>query len=412
MIRSSRHILKFANAGKLEVINQIFVDYKLALECCIDLIVSKQLPLKMLLSSKEIPTLGVITHSAWKAIIYKQASEILRSQVPRLKDIRFKRYQKVYVYFKDRGRQVDFTSKRYKELNIKIKLKKPIIDEVTIPLDERIVDVDQGKSFDEFIRVKTPYFNNDSTCKRKPTTKINLPIKYHKQSLKFTDWTRKKTIQLKKINGNPYLIFIYEKEMPIKTEGTSLGVDIGYKKLLATSDGEVLGQELESLYEKVARKQRTTKKGLPSKAYNRAIIHKRDKINEVCNRLNLYGVKMLVAEDLKGLKYKSKLSTRFLNRMQYWSYKQVLTKLELMCQEHGVQMVKVSPAYTSQTCSKCGNVDRDSRKGERFMCTTCAFELDADINAAINIHNRGAYAPSDEEKVTYDNNLEVIHPWH
>jgi transposase len=119
---------------------------------------------------------------------------------------------------------------------------------------------------------------------------------------------------------------------------------------------------------------------------------------------------MLVAEDLKGLKHKSKLSTRFLNRMQYWNYKQVLTKLELRCQEHGIQMVKVSPAYTSQTCSKCGNVDRDSRKGERFMCTACAFELDADINAAINIHNRGAYVPSDKKRVTYNNNLEEIYP--
>jgi len=399
MIRSSRHILKSANAGKLAVVNQIFIDYKQALECCIDLIVSEQLPLKKLLSTKDIPQLGNIAHSAWKQIIYKQASEILRSQVPRLRDIRFKRYQKVYAYFLSRGRQVNFTNKRYKELNVKIRLKKPVIDNITIDLNELLFDVKNVNGFDEFIRVKTPYFNNDSTYKRKPTIKINLPIKYHKQSLKFIDWTRKKTIQLKQINGNPYVIFFYEREVTIKIDGSTLGIDIGYKKLLATSDGKVLGQELETLYEKVAKKQRTTKKGLPSKAYNRAIIHKRDKINEVCNLLKLDGVRMLVAEDLKGLKYKSKLSTRFLNRMQYWSYNQVLTKLELMCQEHGVHMVKVSPAYTSQTCSKCGNVDRDSRKGERFMCTTCAFELDADINAAINIHNRGAYGPSDKESV-------------
>jgi putative transposase len=47
---------------------------------------------------------------------------------------------------------------------------------------------------------------------------------------------------------------------------------------------------------------------------------------------------------------------------------------------------KVSPAFTSQRCSACGQVDRDSRESQaRFVCTACGFACHADVNAAINI---------------------------
>ena len=47
---------------------------------------------------------------------------------------------------------------------------------------------------------------------------------------------------------------------------------------------------------------------------------------------------------------------------------------------------KVSPALTSQRCSACGQVDRDSRESQAlFRCTACGFAGHADVNAAINI---------------------------
>jgi putative transposase len=47
---------------------------------------------------------------------------------------------------------------------------------------------------------------------------------------------------------------------------------------------------------------------------------------------------------------------------------------------------KVSPAFTSQRCSACGRVDRDSRESQAvFRCTACGFACHADANAAINI---------------------------
>ncbi len=47
---------------------------------------------------------------------------------------------------------------------------------------------------------------------------------------------------------------------------------------------------------------------------------------------------------------------------------------------------KVNPAFTSQRCSACGHVDRDSRESQAvFRCTACGFADHADVNAAKNI---------------------------
>jgi len=47
---------------------------------------------------------------------------------------------------------------------------------------------------------------------------------------------------------------------------------------------------------------------------------------------------------------------------------------------------KVRPAFTSQRCSACGQVDRDTRESQAvFRCTACGFACHADVNAAKNI---------------------------
>jgi putative transposase len=47
---------------------------------------------------------------------------------------------------------------------------------------------------------------------------------------------------------------------------------------------------------------------------------------------------------------------------------------------------KIKPHYTSQRCSACGQLDRDSGESQAvFRCTACGFAGNADVNAAINI---------------------------
>ena len=80
--------------------------------------------------------------------------------------------------------------------------------------------------------------------------------------------------------------------------------------------------------------------------------------------------------------------------MQRWCYTKVVIKLERLCEENGILLVKINPAYTSQTCNKCGSIHNESRDGEVYKCVDCGYEVDADLNAARNILARGVYNPS------------------
>ena len=56
----------------------------------------------------------------------------------------------------------------------------------------------------------------------------------------------------------------------------------------------------------------------------------------------------------------------------------------------GGWVIYVNPAYTSQTCSGCGNVHPDNRRSQaEFVCQTCGLSINADLNAAINISRAG-----------------------
>ncbi|HEY9339064.1 MAG TPA: transposase [Kribbella sp.] len=47
---------------------------------------------------------------------------------------------------------------------------------------------------------------------------------------------------------------------------------------------------------------------------------------------------------------------------------------------------RICPAYTSQTCSRCGTRDKEARESQAvFRCRSCGHAANADVNAAINI---------------------------
>ena len=66
--------------------------------------------------------------------------------------------------------------------------------------------------------------------------------------------------------------------------------------------------------------------------------------------------------------------------------------LSLSCykaESAGGKVVTVDPGYTSQTCSACGVVEKDARKGKSYACASCGFASDADVNGAVNVGLRG-----------------------
>ena len=75
-----------------------------------------------------------------------------------------------------------------------------------------------------------------------------------------------------------------------------------------------------------------------------------------------------------------------------WSYYELQNMIEYKAEREGISVKYVDPAYTSQTCSKCGHVDKENRTSqEKFKCIECGFELNADHNAAINIARSNNY---------------------
>lgn len=54
----------------------------------------------------------------------------------------------------------------------------------------------------------------------------------------------------------------------------------------------------------------------------------------------------------------------------------------------GYDFMEIDPAYTSQVCPVCSNLDKKNRNGKSFVCTACGYKDDADHNASVNIRSR------------------------
>ena len=254
----------------------------------------------------------------------------------------------------------------------------PILKRLSLELDSRFIDIKQDVNhFDIWIKFSS--IGNKII--------INLPSQkhFHFNRLIKNGWTIKKSIKLR-INENGYFVDIFfEKATPVlRKTGKQKAIDIGYKKLIVSSDGEFIGNDL--IYEKIANK----KQG--SKAFKRALIERNEIVNTSCKLLDLNNVKELFAEDLKGVKHKSKgrIRKKFNNKLQRWVYKDVLNKLIMLCEEAGVLFKKIPPQYTSQRCSNCGVICKSNRNGEVYKCA-CGMLMDADLNASINILHIGKY---------------------
>ena len=99
----------------------------------------------------------------------------------------------------------------------------------------------------------------------------------------------------------------------------------------------------------------------------------------------------VIVEDLKvPAMVRKGTGKRKLNRdIMQSAWGMLVSYLVYKCHE----VVKVNPAYTSQTCHHCGHKDRKNRSGRQFVCRHCGNKDDADVNAALNIRALGIWAP-------------------
>ena len=211
--------------------------------------------------------------------------------------------------------------------------------------------------------------------------RIVLPFKSHKR---LNHWLAKPLAKILNgcvTDGKTAVLWIDLPDVAKKEEGDSLGIDIGYNKLLADSDGEQYGERIRELCQKV----RSKEPGSLGK--RRARRERDDYIHWAVKQLPWGRIKVIAVEDLKNLKKgKSKnRSKNFRKTIAPWTYRQVIERVEQLAEENRVDLRFVNPRNTSRECPSCGKVAKENRVGETFRCIVCGYSADADFVGAVNV---------------------------
>jgi len=261
----------------------------------------------------------------------------------------------------------------------KKKGEKPIL-KGSMTLDYRFIELQKGRnSFDYWIKIAT-------LEKGKP---VLIPLKSYVYANKyFNEWNLVGGGRLIKNEKGWLVIFTFEKETPAKKKsGKVIGIDIGIKKLIVDSEGNEYGKGTESLIDKIQRKQQG------SKTFKRALKERDYYVNKIIKEIPFADTKVIVLENIKDIKKdtkkKKRLNKQFRSKLQRWTYSKLISRVQQSCEVDGVHCQMIDPAYTSQTCCKCGFVHKLNRNGEMFKCRNCGYTLDADYNASLNILNLG-----------------------
>jgi len=101
---------------------------------------------------------------------------------------------------------------------------------------------------------------------------------------------------------------------------------------------------------------------------------------------------LFVLEDLTGIRNvteKVRIKDRYVSVS--WAFYQLRQMLEYKAGLYGHKVITVSPKYTSQTCPKCGHVEKANRnkKTHTFSCKNCTYTSNDDRVGAMNLYRMG-----------------------
>lgn len=101
---------------------------------------------------------------------------------------------------------------------------------------------------------------------------------------------------------------------------------------------------------------------------------------------------LFVIEDLTGIRAATEkvlVKDRYISVS--WSYFDLEQKLTYKALKHHQLVEKVNPAYTSQTCPKCGHTEKANRnkKLHLFCCKNCGYKSNDDRIGAMNLYRMG-----------------------
>lgn len=206
----------------------------------------------------------------------------------------------------------------------------------------------------------------------------------------------KSRLQVYRRGSEWYATFNVEHEQDVGGE-TPVGVDVGHNHVLAVrvpdEDESMLVSGKEAKY--VRRKYRSLRHSLQQagalRARNRVGNKEQRRIKDMNHKLSRQLVEfaskfenaVIRMEDLEGIR-----DGNGWDGVHSWHFYQLQEFVTYKAEKEGIEVEKVDPNNTSQTCSECGEDEDTVRDGDHFVCHECGYERHADLNAANNIARR------------------------
>ena len=212
--------------------------------------------------------------------------------------------------------------------------------------------------------------------------------------------------KLKLIGTQWYLCLTIAIEIPeLKKTGSIIGVDSGQKNILVAVDIKtnktlyVRGGQLNHR-RLCIRQTRAKVASVGTRSAHRCLQRLSGREKTVTQQLLHIASKQLVAfadsvnaktiamEDLSGIRKNKKVGRKQRARNHRWPYALCQFFIGYKAAAKGIELDFVSPAYTSQGCSRCGHTEKANRNGFEFRCKSCNWQDNADRNGAWNIASR------------------------
>jgi putative transposase len=185
---------------------------------------------------------------------------------------------------------------------------------------------------------------------------------------------------------------------PQRSNDKAVGVDLGIEHFATLSDGQVIDnprffKKEEKAIAKIQRKLSKEKKGSVKRrklGKQAAKIHRRirNKRSDFCHkaaRKLVQEYQYICVEDLNTKKMVQEAPRPLTKSILDASWNQFCQILTYKAAEAGRKVGMVNPAYTSQTCSRCGTIKTKTLSERHHKCLACGHSEHRDVNAAKNI---------------------------
>jgi IS605 OrfB family transposase len=231
---------------------------------------------------------------------------------------------------------------------------------------------------------------------------VAMALGDHQRRLLESDQVRAKEAELVFRRGCWFFNLVIESEdAETVASGPVMGVDVGENTLAAASTGRIWGGEAlrHRRDQHLALRRRLQSNGSQSARQTlgqvsgterRCVRHINHETSKgIVAEARRIGAAKIVMEDLTHIRERIRAGRRVRTRLHRWAFRQLQSFVEYKAHAVGITVEYVNPAYTSQSCSACGQLG--TRRRHRFECP-CGFRAHADLNASWNLARIGATA--------------------